>query len=356
MKWRNRLLSVTLVGMAGAVVLVGLAGAIYYYGHHFWSRALADTIEVKIEAEPITNFQVGVKDRTKFGALRFSSGIEYYSDNENIGGISGIRILEGGTRFLSVSDGGVWFTGFIERDSQGKITGISNAKIAPMLDKTGGSLNSKYSGDAEGLEIVGNDVLVSFERDSRIWSYPLDLDNLASRGKDFRPSIRKFNLRSNKGLEAVTVLERSGTDNLNSVKVAAFSEFSVDGKGNIRGFISSGKKWESFTVKAIGEFKVTGATLLPGGDILILERQFSLLGGLAIQMRRISGADIKPGAILDGEILFEADSQYQVDNLEGISAWENQQGQTMLTIISDNNFSLLQRNLMLEFELLPMAD
>jgi len=356
MKWRGRLLSFSLMGILGGIVLIGLAGAIYYYGHHFWERALADPIAVKIEAKPIDNFQVGIKDKTKFGALRYSSGIEYSSDNENVGGISGIRILEGGTRFLSVSDGGAWFTGKIDRDAQGKITGISSAKISPMLDKEGGSLSSKYLGDAEGLEIVGNEVLVSFERDSRIWSYALDLDNLASRAKGFRSGIRKFNLRNNKGLEAVTVLERSNSKTLNNIRIAAFSEFSLDDKENIRGFISSGEKWEEFSVKAIGEFKVTGATLLPGGDLLILERQFSLLTGPVIRIRRIAVAGIKPGAILDGEVLFEADSRYQIDNLEGISAWVNQQGQTMLTIISDNNFSFLQRNLMLEFELLPAAD
>ena len=45
-----------------------------------------------------------------------------------------------------------------------------------------------------------------------------------------------------------------------------------------------------------------------------------------------------PGALVDGAVLFEADLGQQIDNMEGISV-HRAGGETVLTLISDNNFS-----------------
>ena len=194
---------------------------------------------------------------------------------------------------------------------------------------------------------------MSFERYSRILEYGLDLEHLASRPKNFRPAIKKVKLPKNSGLEAITTLEPPGSVKLSKVDIVVFSENSTDKRGNIRGFISTKKKWREFTVRAIDDFKITDATLLPGGHLLLLERMFSITNGAAIQMRIVPASSIKPGAVIDGKIIFNADNRFQIDNLEGVSAWVNENNQIILTIVSDNNFSFLQRNLMLEFELLP---
>jgi hypothetical protein len=338
--------------LAFLVAITVLAGAFLFLQRGVLP-ALAETIDVEIDAKIIRHFQIGKPEKTQFGGLRYSSGIEFDSDDDNLGGISGIRILDGGASFLSVSDKGMWFTGTIDRDSEGRITGISNARIAALLDKKGHPIRSKKRGDSEGMDIFGDRVLVSFERKSRIYNYPLDLEKLASKPKSFRPSIKKIKLPNNSGLEAITVLDEPGSAKLSNADIAVFSEHSLDKNGNIRGFVSKNKKWKKFAVKAIGGYKITDATLLPDGDILILERQFSLTTGGLIRIRQIAVREIKPGALLDGKILLEADSWFQIDNLEGISAWVNESGQTMVTIVSDNNFSSFQRNLMLEFELVP---
>ncbi len=91
--------------------------------------------------------------------------------------------------------------------------------------------------------------------------------------------------------------------------------------------------------------------LLPGGDLLVLERKFSWTGGLAIRLRRIALTGIKPGALVDGAVLFEADLGQEIDNMEGLSVHRSAAGETVLTLISDDNFSLLQRTLLLQFVL-----
>jgi len=73
--------------------------------------------------------------------------------------------------------------------------------------------------------------------------------------------------------------------------------------------------------------------------------------GLAIRMRRIALSDIRPGALVDGAVLFDADLGYEIDNMEGLSAHRTAAGETVLTLISDDNFSAIQRTLLLQFTL-----
>jgi hypothetical protein len=59
-----------------------------------------------------------------------------------------------------------------------------------------------------------------------------------------------------------------------------------------------------------------------------------------------------PGATVNGPVIFEADLGYEIDNLEGIDAHVTADGETVLTLISDDNFSMLQRTLILQFTLM----
>jgi hypothetical protein len=61
-------------------------------------------------------------------------------------------------------------------------------------------------------------------------------------------------------------------------------------------------------------------------------------------------AQIKPGAVLDGPVIFEANLGDQIDNMEGLAVHRSD-GQTVLTLVSDDNLSPLQRTLLLQFTL-----
>ena len=47
--------------------------------------------------------------------------------------------------------------------------------------------------------------------------------------------------------------------------------------------------------------------------------------------------------------MIEADLGYQIDNMEGISIHRTAGGETIVTVVSDDNFSVLQRSLLLQF-------
>ncbi len=61
---------------------------------------------------------------------------------------------------------------------------------------------------------------------------------------------------------------------------------------------------------------LTAAASLQDGTLLLLERRFTLLEGVRMRLRRIEASDIKPGALLDGEVLIEADLSDEIDNME----------------------------------------
>jgi hypothetical protein len=155
-------------------------------------------------------------------------------------------------------------------------------------------------------------------------------------------------LPNNKGLEAMVFVPRElplgGT-------LLAISERGLDKERNLLAFLIGGPRPGIFTVKRTADFDVSDAAMLPSGDLLILERKFSWTTGLFVRIRRLKLADIRPGALVEGPALFEADLGYAIDNMEGLSVHRGANGETVLTMISDDNFSALQRTLLLQFTL-----
>ena len=44
-----------------------------------------------------------------------------------------------------------------------------------------------------------------------------------------------------------------------------------------------------------------------------------------------------------------------IDNMEGLSIWTDRKGRVRMALISDDNFNLIQRTLLMDFEILPAA-
>ena len=77
----------------------------------------------------------------------------------------------------------------------------------------------------------------------------------------------------------------------------------------------------------------------------------AIAGLLPLVLASCGGAPIQPGALVDGPVLMEADFGNEIDNMEGLDVWQDAGGATMLSVVSDDNGSFLQRNLYLEFRL-----
>ena len=308
----------------------------------------AAPFEVKINSIPIANFQPG-SDEKKFGKLEFIGGLEFTSPNEHVGALSGMVLMENQSRILAVTDTGYWFTAKIERTADGRPSALQNAKMAPMLDHSGNPFEHKWNADAESIAIDGDTALVSFERDNRVLRYKLDLENFATLPERVSLNLDVSQLRSNKGLETIVIAPKNSA--LNGATIIV-SERSFVAKKRIRAAILNGPEKGLFTVKRKGKYDITDGDFTPNGDLILLERRFNLADGLGMRLRRIRAQKIKSGAVLKGKKLLKADISYQIDNMEGLSITTDAAGRITLSLISDDNHSLLQRNLYLEFRLI----
>jgi hypothetical protein len=155
-------------------------------------------------------------------------------------------------------------------------------------------------------------------------------------------------LPNNKGVEALVMVPKglplAGT-------LIAISERGLDSAGDIIGFLIGGPQPGDFAVRRTDDFDISDAVILRSGDLLILERKFSWLSGVGIRVRRIALTSLVRGATVDGPTIFEADLGNEIDNMEGIDAHVTPDGDTVLTIVSDDNFSKIQRTLLLQFTL-----
>ena len=125
----------------------------------------------------------------------------------------------------------------------------------------------------------------------------------------------------------------------------------MDKDGNLKGWLIGGPTPGPITLKNIGGFDSTDAAALPDGGIVLLERRFRYSEGVKMRIRRIAAKDLKPDALIEGEILLEANDSLNIDNMEGIAVHRSSAGETILTLISDDNFSALQRTLLMQFAL-----
>ncbi len=134
-------------------------------------------------------------------------------------------------------------------------------------------------------------------------------------------------------------------------RLVAFSENLTDSKGNLQGWLIGGPTPGPFTLKRLEGFDVTDAAATPDGGLIVLERRFRYSEGIKMRIRRINAGEIKRGALIEGETLLEATDALNIDNMEGIAVHRSSAGETILTLISDDNFSALQRTLLMQFAL-----
>lgn len=90
-------------------------------------------------------------------------------------------------------------------------------------------------------------------------------------------------------------------------------------------------------------FLPTGADIAHDGMLYVLERDFSWLGGFSTRLRRAALSD---WPTLRPETLFTQIGG--LDNMEGLASWRDSDGAVRLLMIADDNFSPLQRTLLVE--------
>jgi len=307
--------------------------------------------KITIDARPVPAFNTRDPQQTRFGSLQYRSGLILSSQSRDFGGVSALRLDDKGERFVALSDKGMWFTGRIAYGGA-IMTGIVDAEAAPILGADGKPLEARGWYDSESLALEDGIAYVGFERVHQIVKFDFGRDGVLARGEPVAQPVGMRRLPDNKSLESLVLVSK---EKFRSSPLAgmllAISERGLDSAGNIQCWIIGGKAPATFGIRRTLKYDISDAGLLPSGDLLLLERKFSLFGDTGIRIRRIPLAQVVPNAVVDGPTIFEADLGYEIDNFEGIDTHVTESGDTVITLVSDNNFSMLQRTLLMQFTL-----
>jgi len=269
------------------------------------------------------------EDKLSFTAVSHSgfevqSITELSSHDDRFGGLSGLLMQDG--VLLSVSDKGNLFHFDLED--------LSKVDVFPLRSKKGKILKGKKKTDAESLAAnPEGGFYVAFERKHRLVPYD-DEGEVSGPALKLPKAISK--LSKNSGFEASETLG-DGTLVLLGEGRSGDDEAPLWVKP-VKG------KWQRRSVSLTGSFRPTGLTYVAGREQLILmERFYKPLVGVRI---RLSKFDIKTGQRT--EHLGELTSPLPIDNMEGITSYRNKAGEDVLLLISDDNFSPLQRTLLMK--------
>ena len=243
-----------------------------------------------------------------------------------------MEVSADGKRLVAVSDRGRVIEATLDR-TEGVLTGVTLTHSVALRDPSGQILVKPFT-DAEGLAIAADGrAFASFEGQHRVAAL-----TVADGRTTPLPSMPEFDFVSeNAGFEALAV---RSDDTL-----IAIPEQSSGASFPVIAYIAE-TGWELLAeLPKRGPFLPVGADFDTEGRLYLLERTVTPLG-FRTRIRRF---DLDDPKLTETTLLQSLPARY--DNLEAISVWTDDEGQTRLTLISDDNFFPVQQTQIVEFTL-----
>lgn len=277
--------------------------------------------------------------RDRIGAFVYAGGLVLTSrQTSRLHGLSDLKVWPDG-RLLAVGDQADLFEARLVLDAQGRLAGLSDARLSTLKDAAGADIHAggprEY--DSEGVAVLGDgSMLVSFEQHDRILVYP------AAGGPPRLAPAPDVGFSHNKGMEALAAAPDVGPD--------AYRVGLED-----RGWVFLCRV--STRCEREGDVVLEGLELvamedLPGGRLAYLLRSFTPVRGNVIRLKIIDRAGHEIDAM-------EIARPMTVDNLEGLAAVPRPDGGARFYLVSDDNFGTYnglptnQRTLLLAFDWTP---
>jgi hypothetical protein len=286
---------------------------------------------VAVRSEPVA-LDPSDAAHVALGNFAYAGGLVLTSDQTaRFHGLSDLK-LTAHDGFLAVSDEGDLVRGRLTLDAAGRLAGVGDVTLKPLLGPDGQPLQGKLQADAEGIAALPDgDILISFERDHRIWRYP------AASGPPHAAPMPHIAMPPNDGMEAIAALPAVAPD-----------AYVVGAEDESRSWVcrlSSGCV-DGTALPRPSDAGVVAAAPLGDDRIAWLFRHWSLLKGSVITLVVLD----KAGAELDRMTLSRP---LTVDNLEGLAAQVRPDGKVRFYLLADDNFSPAERTLLLAFDWTP---
>ena len=335
-----------LAGPAAIVAALWLSACATAVPAPIWTRESAGWTAAAAGVRPIGLGLPG--GATLAPGVRFAGGVQLASAaGSPLHSLSDFKLLAE-DEFVSVSDAGDLVRGRLRLDRAGRLAGFDSLRYRRLTLADGSLIVDKADGDAEGLAVTqAGELLVSFERDHRIWNYgPAD----APRPRPESLPSPDFAFARNDGMEAISITNERVCGTSTVERMMSRNRLCLRVAGE------SGGVWDCAPDRCVGvvappatplpdsEYRITGMDRDPGGDgFWVVERRFRPPVDARGRIRRMA-AD---GTL--GPVLVELSLPSTVDNFEGIAAAARGDG-VRLYILSDDNSSERQRTLLLAFD------
>ncbi len=279
---------------------------------------------------------------SQVGALEFIAAWELRSRNDDFGGISALTVLNDG-RFVGIGDAGTLIGFELTGDGQ-----MDSTFILSLPGSQGPDFNYKDR-DSEGIayDPDSGQFWVSFENKHAIRRYSKDFTRQT--GLVRPPEMQ--NWPKNKGAEGII--------RLNDGRFIVVAE-SIDDDTH-KALLFSGDPIERsstitpFRIRPPSGYRVTDGVQLPDGRIAIINRAIGFPQGFSAKVSLLTLGTIRRNDMVSAKVIASLASPLLVDNFEGI-AFTREGEADILWLISDNNFSIFQRTILMKFRLSPERD
>ncbi|CAA7622406.1 conserved exported hypothetical protein [Magnetospirillum sp. LM-5] len=236
-----------------------------------------------------------------------------------------------GDDLVLVSDVGHWARLRPVLAASGRPTALTLLAHGP-LGEVG---TDKKWGDAEEILRTDQGWAVAFERRHRVWIYPDRLDGPHSA---LSTPAAMADLAANDGIEAMTILADG--------RWLLIAEGDED-RPESPAWVGRPGEWRPLRYRHHGLFRPTGAVTLPGGDVVVVERRFTMIGGPALRLVEIKASAIGEDETIGGEELALIQAPLAVDNFESVAVRRRADGRLVALILADDNFNPLQSTLLM---------
>lgn len=318
-------------GIALALSMAACAGG-PTTGVPVWTGAQAGWTAAAAESRPVGLGLAGGAVLAE--GVTFAGGVEIVlAPDSPLHSLSDLKLTgEGG--FISVTDAGDLARGSLRLDAAGRLAGVNGLRYRRLTLRDGSPIVEKVDGDAEGLAFThAGDLLISFERDHRIWNYGR-AEAPAARATP--EAIPDFAFARNDGIEGLAASDRGWI-------VAGESGGVWDCNGDGCVVMTA----PPATPLTDAEYRITGMDRNPVGEgWFVVQRSFAPPLDARARVRLMTA---------DGRLsppIIELKLPGTTDNFEGIAAELRGDG-VRLYLLSDDNGNPPQRTLLLAFDVRP---
>lgn len=284
----------------------------------------------------------GLGEQNRVGRLFFRGGLELTFDDPRFGGISAMQIELGGRTAYLMTDRGDVVDLTLEYNAAGNLSGATLDGIRPVIGAGGRGLDSAIEAIAR---MPDGGWLVAFERKHRLLHFPRSVKPLQTVPRLLNTPVGLERARSERGIEAASATADR--------EILLIAEDMPTSRGFTFAWLGDGARWTPMSYALYQPYRPTGATLLANGDIVVIERRGTAANPTGTRFASISKRQLRPGAPIQTNEIARLDPPFVTANFEAIASAQGLQGQTVLYVASDNEFSPSQPTVLMVFELLP---